>query len=114
MNANRIYFTQYEKELVLALMKPHLHIIECRETNAISSTQKIEAYFKITRQFNDTDGVVNPRTPQQIRQCYLNLKKKMAKKSSVLRQERRQTGGGEVPKEAELTDFEMRFWRSRF
>ncbi|GFX83871.1 hypothetical protein TNCV_2546621 [Trichonephila clavipes] len=31
----------------------------------------------------------------------------MAKKSSVLRQERRQTGGGEVPKEAELTDFEM-------
>ncbi|GFX47477.1 uncharacterized protein TNCV_618361 [Trichonephila clavipes] len=33
----------------------------------------------------------------------------MAKKSSVLRQERRQTGGGEVPKEAELTDFEMRF-----
>ncbi|GFT32789.1 myb_DNA-bind_5 domain-containing protein [Trichonephila clavipes] len=33
----------------------------------------------------------------------------MAKKSSVLRQERRQTRGGEVPKEAELTDFEMRF-----
>ncbi|GFT27291.1 uncharacterized protein TNCV_5140751 [Trichonephila clavipes] len=33
----------------------------------------------------------------------------MAKKSSVLRQERRQTGSGEVPKEAELTDFEMRF-----
>ncbi|GFX52817.1 hypothetical protein TNCV_3720071 [Trichonephila clavipes] len=33
----------------------------------------------------------------------------MAKKSSVLRQERRQTGGGEVPKEAGLTDFEMRF-----
>ncbi|GFW16308.1 myb_DNA-bind_5 domain-containing protein [Trichonephila clavipes] len=33
----------------------------------------------------------------------------MAKKSSVLRQERRQTGGGQVPKEAELTDFEMRF-----
>ncbi|GFT51534.1 uncharacterized protein TNCV_4218961 [Trichonephila clavipes] len=33
----------------------------------------------------------------------------MAKKSSVLRQESRQTGGGEVPKEAELTDFEMRF-----
>ncbi|GFX31811.1 hypothetical protein TNCV_171441 [Trichonephila clavipes] len=31
----------------------------------------------------------------------------MAKKSSVLRQERRQTGGGKVPKEAELTDFEM-------
>ncbi|GFX46425.1 myb_DNA-bind_5 domain-containing protein [Trichonephila clavipes] len=52
---------------------------------------------------------MNPRTPQQIRQCYSNLKKKMAKKSSVLRQERRQTGGGEVPKEAELTDFEMRF-----
>ncbi|GFY29098.1 hypothetical protein TNCV_4722261 [Trichonephila clavipes] len=33
----------------------------------------------------------------------------MAKKSSVLRQERKQTEGGEVPKEAELTDFEMRF-----
>ncbi|GFX23328.1 hypothetical protein TNCV_4936431 [Trichonephila clavipes] len=33
----------------------------------------------------------------------------MARKSSVLRQERRQTGGGDVPKEAELTDFEMRF-----
>ncbi|GFX57652.1 myb_DNA-bind_5 domain-containing protein [Trichonephila clavipes] len=31
----------------------------------------------------------------------------MAKKSSVLWQERRQTRGGEVPKEAELTDFEM-------
>ncbi|GFW13310.1 hypothetical protein TNCV_3767271 [Trichonephila clavipes] len=30
-------------------------------------------------------------------------------KSSVLRQERRQTKGGEVPKEAELTDLEMRF-----
>ncbi|GFW62638.1 hypothetical protein TNCV_1886851 [Trichonephila clavipes] len=38
----------------------------------------------------------------------------MAKKSSVLRQERRQTGGGEVPKEAELTDFEMsQFWLLR-
>ncbi|GFW48732.1 hypothetical protein TNCV_4243121 [Trichonephila clavipes] len=35
--------------------------------------------------------------------------KKTARKSSVLRQERRQTGVGEVHKEAELTDFEMRF-----
>ncbi|GFX88586.1 hypothetical protein TNCV_2659971 [Trichonephila clavipes] len=33
----------------------------------------------------------------------------MIKNSSVLWQERRQTGVGEVPKEAELTDFEMRF-----
>ncbi|GFQ66004.1 hypothetical protein TNCT_648111 [Trichonephila clavata] len=57
MNLSKIYFTQFEKELVLELMKPHLHIIECKETNA----------------------------------------------------ERRRTGGGEVPKEAELTDFEMRF-----
>ncbi|GFQ97075.1 myb_DNA-bind_5 domain-containing protein [Trichonephila clavata] len=32
----------------------------------------------------------------------------MNKKSSILQQERR-TGDGEVPKEAELTDFEMRF-----
>ncbi|GFY70107.1 myb_DNA-bind_5 domain-containing protein [Trichonephila inaurata madagascariensis] len=109
MNANRVYFTQYEKELILALMKPHLHIIECRETNAVSNIKKKEAYIKITQQFNDTDGVVNPRTPQQIRQCYLNLKKKMSKKNSVLRQERRQTRGVEVKKEAELTEFEVTF-----
>ncbi|GFR33887.1 myb_DNA-bind_5 domain-containing protein [Trichonephila clavata] len=109
MNLSKIYFTQFEKELVLELMKPHLHIIECKETNAVSSLKKSEAYTEIARQFNDTDGVVNPRTPQQIRQCYLNLKKRMSKKSGILRQERRRTGGGEVPKEAELTDFEMRF-----
>ncbi|GFX21739.1 myb_DNA-bind_5 domain-containing protein [Trichonephila clavipes] len=109
MNANRVYFTQYEKELVLALIKPHLHVIECRETNAVTSIKKNEAYIEITQQFNDTDGVENRRTPQQIRQCYLNLKKKMAKKNSVLRQKGRQTGSGEVPKEAELTDLEMRF-----
>ncbi|GFW69001.1 hypothetical protein TNCV_2918991 [Trichonephila clavipes] len=29
--------------------------------------------------------------------------------TSLFRQESRQTGGGEVPKETELTDFEMRF-----
>ncbi|GFR11207.1 myb_DNA-bind_5 domain-containing protein [Trichonephila clavata] len=80
MNLSKIYFTQFEKELVLELMKPHLHIIECKETNAVSSLKKSEAYTEIARQFNDTDGV-----------------------------ERRRTGGGEVPKEAELTDFEMRF-----
>ncbi|GFR02165.1 hypothetical protein TNCT_315631 [Trichonephila clavata] len=56
MNVSKLYFTQFEKELVLALMKPHLHIIECKETNA--------------------------------------------------RGEKR---GGEVPKEAELINFEMRF-----
>ncbi|GFQ81845.1 myb_DNA-bind_5 domain-containing protein [Trichonephila clavata] len=109
MNLSKIYFTQFEKELVLELMKPHLHIIECKETNAVSSLKKSEAYTEIARQFNDTDGVVNPRTPQKIHQCYLNLKKRMSKKSGILRQERRRTGGGEVPKEAELTDFEMRF-----
>ncbi|GFR22707.1 myb_DNA-bind_5 domain-containing protein [Trichonephila clavata] len=109
MNLSKIYFTQFEKELVLELMKPHLHIIECKETNAVSSLKKSEAYTEIARQFNDTDGVVNPRTPQPIRQCYLNLKKRMSKKSGILRQERRRTGGGEVHKEAELTDFEMRF-----
>ncbi|GFR07755.1 myb_DNA-bind_5 domain-containing protein [Trichonephila clavata] len=80
MNLSKIYFTQFEKELVLELMKRHLHIIECKETNAVSSLKKSEAYTEIARQFNDTDGV-----------------------------ERRRTGGGEVPKEAELTDFEMRF-----
>ncbi|GFQ81093.1 myb_DNA-bind_5 domain-containing protein [Trichonephila clavata] len=79
MNPSKIYFTQFEKELVLELTKPHLHIIECKETNAVSSLKKSEAYTEIARQFNDTDGV------------------------------ERRTGGGEVPKEAKLTDFEMRF-----
>ncbi|GFR18632.1 hypothetical protein TNCT_601551 [Trichonephila clavata] len=56
MNASKVYFTQFEKELVLALMNPHLHVIECKETNASGEKR-----------------------------------------------------GGEVPKEAELINFEMRF-----
>ncbi|GFW42005.1 myb_DNA-bind_5 domain-containing protein [Trichonephila clavipes] len=51
---------------------------------------------------------MNPRTPQQIRQCYLNLKRKWQRKV-VFCGKKDKTGGGEVPKEAELTDFEMRF-----
>ncbi|GFS71091.1 myb_DNA-bind_5 domain-containing protein [Nephila pilipes] len=109
MAISKVYFTQFEKELVLSLTKPHLNLIENKETNAVICSKKNEIFKEITRQFNYTDGVVNPRTSQQIRQCYLNLKKKLTKKRNVIRQERRKSGGGEVSEETELKDGEMRF-----
>lgn len=103
MAATKVFFTQFEKELVLALVKPNLDIVDNKETNGVIFLKKKKVFDEITRQFNTTDGVSHPRTSQQIRQCYLNLKKKLSKKNSVLCQERRKTGGGEEPNE-ELTD----------
>ncbi|GBN91449.1 hypothetical protein AVEN_85697-1 [Araneus ventricosus] len=104
----KLYFTLFEKELILVLVKPHLEVIENKETNGVTSAEKAKAFCEITKQFNATDGV-NQRTAKQIRQCYLNLKKKLRQKSTCLRQELRKTGGGEVAKEVELSTLERRF-----
>ncbi|GFQ79664.1 hypothetical protein TNCT_52651 [Trichonephila clavata] len=56
MNASKVYFTQFEKGLVLGLMKSHLHIIECKETNAVGSVKKSKTYIEIAWQFNEVFG----------------------------------------------------------
>ncbi|GBN53699.1 hypothetical protein AVEN_98753-1 [Araneus ventricosus] len=77
---SKLYFTQFEKEPILVLVKLHLDVIENKETNGATSAEKAQAFCEISKQFNATDGV-NPRTEKQIRQCYQNLKKKKGDKN---------------------------------
>ncbi|GBO01214.1 hypothetical protein AVEN_69878-1 [Araneus ventricosus] len=108
LTPGKLYFTQFEKELILVLVKPHLDVVENKETNGVTFAEKAQAFCEISKQFNATDGI-NPRTEKQIRQCYQNLKKKLRQKSTRLRQKQRKTGGGEVLKEVELSTLGRRF-----
>ncbi|GBO03161.1 hypothetical protein AVEN_24484-1 [Araneus ventricosus] len=79
----KLYFTQFEKELILVLAKQHLDVTGNKETNGVTSAEKAEAFCEISKRINDTDGV-NPRTEKQIRQCYHNRRKVKTKIYSSL------------------------------
>ncbi|CAL1278818.1 unnamed protein product [Larinioides sclopetarius] len=102
------YYSQFEKELILALAKPYMHIIENKEMNRITTAEKPKAYDEIAKQFNATDGV-NPGTVKQIRQCYYNFKKKLRQSRLFFRQEQWKTDGGQVPKDVQISEFELSY-----
>lgn len=82
-----------ESQLLLELIQKYKHIVECKETNKISSQNKNEAFEKIAAEYNANLGVT-PRTSKQLRQKYLNLKKDAGKSAALIRHEIKKTGGG--------------------
>ena len=94
---SRKIFTRFECELLLELVKKYEHVIESKETNKVTSIKKNEAFMAIEKEFNATIGVTR-RSAIQLRQKYLNIKKKAVKSSAEVRREIRMTCGSDSQK----------------
>ena len=46
-------YTNYEKELLTALIKDKINTIECKETNKITNVKKTQAWEEIAFLFNE-------------------------------------------------------------
>uniref|UniRef100_A0A6P7GNQ0 Regulatory protein zeste n=1 Tax=Diabrotica virgifera virgifera TaxID=50390 RepID=A0A6P7GNQ0_DIAVI len=72
-NPPRKNYTEREKCLLLDIIGKYKHIIENKCTNAMSTSQKNEAWEKIALEFNASAEF--PRTAKQLNTAYLNLKR---------------------------------------
>ncbi|CAG4954605.1 unnamed protein product [Colias eurytheme] len=84
--------TKDETKLLLGLIESS-SIILSKTTNAASNKMKNEEWVSLTHKFNATASVCR-RSPQQLRLKWENLKKLARKRSTKIRMNRIQTGGG--------------------
>jgi len=72
----RINFSKDEEQLLVALVEKYKSIIENKKSNA--TTWKEKAWQMIEKEFNSNSGQ-NPRNSKQLKEKYLNMKKKKTK-----------------------------------
>ncbi|CAG4957743.1 unnamed protein product [Colias eurytheme] len=84
--------TKDETKLLLGLIESS-PIILSKTTNAASNKMKNEEWVSLTHKFNATASFCR-RSPQQLRLKWENLKKLARKRSTKIRMNRIQTGGG--------------------
>jgi len=48
----RAIYTDYEKELLINLVKRRINVIECKETNQTTNIKKLQAWQEIADEFN--------------------------------------------------------------
>lgn len=65
-------FSKRDKDLLLDLVKPSLHIIECKTTNSANNGDKDKAWNTITENFNAVSDT--KRLPDSLRQQYIVIK----------------------------------------
>lgn len=75
---SRKCFSNFEKELLLELVKSKISIIENKKTNKVSQKEKLSAWKEVETNFNSTPGVIK-RSGKQLIQCYRNMKKRAIK-----------------------------------
>ncbi|XP_050676678.1 uncharacterized protein LOC126973454 [Leptidea sinapis] len=84
--------TKEESKYLLDLIEGN-KIITSRATNAFNNKQKTQEWMRISENFNAT-ATNCPRTPQQIRLKWENLKKNSRKRYSRIRMNQIKTGSG--------------------
>jgi|GEM_PF-6177826 len=89
----RINFSKDEEQLLVALVEKYKSIIENKKSNATTWKDKEKAWQMIEKEFNSNSGQ-NPRNSKQLKEKYLNMKKKTKQKFSNEKRCNSQTGGG--------------------
>lgn len=75
MEKRKVNFSEEERALLLDLVARHKAIIENKKTDAVSVERKRKEWEAIEREFNSQHSV-HPRTWQQLKKCWENLKEK--------------------------------------
>ncbi|KAJ8737705.1 hypothetical protein PYW08_000300 [Mythimna loreyi] len=88
-------FSNNELEILKRLIDDNKHILLCKKTDAISQGLKEKTWNDIHMQFNASSS--RHRSVKQLKYKFDNMKKSARKEASKERQERRRTGGGQVP-----------------
>lgn len=89
----RINFSRDEEQLLVALVGKYKSIIENRKSNATTWKDKEKAWQVIEKEFNSNSGQ-NVRNCKQLKEKYLNMKKRTKQKFSTEKRYNKQTGGG--------------------
>ncbi|XP_034836322.1 uncharacterized protein [Maniola hyperantus] len=84
--------TKEETKFLLDLVEGS-KIITSKTTNAYNNKMKAEEWVRLTERFNSSASHY-PRTPQQLRLKWENLKKNSRKRSTRIRMNQLKTGGG--------------------
>ncbi|CAH1997232.1 unnamed protein product [Acanthoscelides obtectus] len=90
--SKRIIYSEADCHTLVDIIISHKNIIECKKTDATTWKEKITAWAKIADIYNAT--TMEPRTAEQLRCKYDNLKKEVRKLEAHKRQALYQTGGG--------------------
>lgn len=89
----RIQFSRDKEQLLVSLVKKYKSIIENKKSNASTWKDKEKAWQVIEKEFNSNSGQ-NSRNAKQLKEKYLNMKKRVKQKFSNEKRSNSQTGGG--------------------
>ncbi|KAG5863174.1 hypothetical protein JTB14_018830 [Gonioctena quinquepunctata] len=99
-------FRPREVSHLFTIALQYKNILENKQTNGVTNSQKNEAWVKIANEFNATSSDLNNRTIDQLKRCYENKKQAMRKKKAQVRQEVLKTGGGLPPPETKKDELD--------
>ncbi|KAG5892344.1 hypothetical protein JTB14_011210 [Gonioctena quinquepunctata] len=99
-------FSPREVSHLFTLALQYKNILENKQTNGVTNSQKNEAWVKIANEFNATSSDLNNRTIDQLKKCYENKKQAMTKKKAQVRQKVLKTGGGLPPPETKKDELD--------
>ncbi|XP_067133379.1 myb/SANT-like DNA-binding domain-containing protein 3 [Centruroides vittatus] len=86
-------FSHRETEYLMELVEKYKHIIESKETNAVSLKKKTETWQNLTEEFNKFPEV-SKRDTKNLKVLWKNLKQKARKDVASNKRARMSTGGG--------------------
>lgn len=86
-------FDNEEEQLLLSLVKQYKNFIECKRSNSKTWKEKENTWKTIEKEFNSNTGKCH-RTLKNLKEKYLNLKKKSKYKWAEEKRMLNQTGGG--------------------
>ncbi|XP_054930764.2 uncharacterized protein [Dermacentor andersoni] len=91
----KINFTEEERGILIDLVTRESNVLENKRTDAVSLSEKKKKWQQIEEQFNSKNGV-HPRTENQLRKCWDNLKEKWRRAKATDTKELFRTGGGKA------------------
>ncbi|KAH6936122.1 hypothetical protein HPB50_013498 [Hyalomma asiaticum] len=90
------FFSDDEKELLTELVQKYKSSIENKKSDAVPLTRKTKAWESLASDFNSTENV-RPRTVDQLRKLWDNLKQRWKKEKAKQIRDSMATGGGPPP-----------------
>lgn len=88
-------YSSDEKELLVALVRDHKNVIECKNTDGVTIKMKNTAWMEIAAQFNGS--FPTQRDSKKLKDLWHNMKQRTKKKCSERRRYRGMTGGAPPP-----------------
>ena len=98
LSKKRRIASDFEKQVLVQLVQKE-KIVECRENTSKVWKQKKLAWERITKGFNEQNGMI-PTDMKHLKKMWDNLKSKTKKDAAKEKKERNRTGGGKMDEAA--------------